>query len=369
MVIKNKCEFCERQNCHGECQNYILDMIDAESGRLEFEKLFKQIPKFNYILTAKISSIFGTDLEVSNKSSVNKAKTEEFDEFLYKTNENGNTNLSEIKRAVKEKEIFGLSYIFFDDKNRNVYFIDTADITVYKKSENNPVIDNILYYTIGNPDITEDEIKFKKNENYILDDEGYIVKPKNIIKFSSDSFVLNSDLIELQTLIEINRKIYLSTTKRDYGDLYFFTSKPATNPISAVANRIKNTTEDVIKKLRESFALLIKANKTEDSNVAILDEQYEKVEQVEPLTTVKDYQFFWEKTDDIMTSVMNFPAILADLGDASGNISKEALIKNARANFLTPIKSDTANALSVIAVAMFGDGFYLRFKDYETEEL
>ena len=65
-----------------------------------------------------------------------------------------------------------------------------------------------------------------------------------------------------------------------------------------------------------------------------------------------------------MTSVFGFPMILAGLGDEAGNVSKDALLREARANTLTPLKSDTANALSKIARKMFGEEYYLRFQDY-----
>lgn len=174
---------------------------------------------------------------------------------------------------------------------------------------------------------------------------------------------------QLRILLEINRKIYESTTKRDYGDIFLFTSAPQKNVVSAVAKRVKDSVNEAIEKMREHVATLIKKNKVTDSNVVVLDESYKEAKQIAPVTKVTDYQFVWEQQDDIVTSVFNFPMLLAGLGDESGNVSKEALIKEARANTLTPIKADTANALSKIAIKLFGDNFYLRFKDYEAEEI
>lgn len=355
------CETCGKPKCRGECENYIIEMIEHEASRDAFERLFSEIPKFRYVLNEKINAIFGTDLEVASKSEVDEDKTELFNAFLYQTNDNGKTNLHEIKKALKEKEIFGEGYLFYDRKN--LYALPKALVTEYQENDHDPIIDKVRYYTVG--DVEVPEILAFPSDGYIHDDDGgYIISPKNMIRFKTDSYALNSDLKQLQILLEINRKIHQSTTKRDYGDIFLFTNTPETNVISAVAERVKNTASDTIKKMRERVAKLIKRNKVEDSNVVVLDENYKSVTQVKPITNVKDYQFIWEQQDNIVTSVFNFPMLLAGLGDEAGNVSKEALLREARANTLTPLKAETANALSVIAKMMFGEAFYLRFQDY-----
>ncbi|MDG4968260.1 hypothetical protein [Lactococcus lactis] len=356
------CESCEKLGCHGECENYILQMIEHDAERDAFDRLFKEIPKFNYVLNEKINAIFGTDLEVAKGSEVDKTQTEALSNFLYSKNKNRNTNLFEIKRAIKEKEIFGEGYLFFDSEGRNVYALAKSEITEFQEDEKNPIIDNILYYTVGTVDVP-DKFKFE-TKGFFEQESGYIISPENMIKFKSDSYALNSDLRQLQILLDINRKIYESTTKRDYGDLFLFTTAVTKDILSAVAKRVKDKANETIKKMRERVAKLIKRNKVDDSNVIVLDENYKSVEQIKPVTMVKDYQFIWEKQDDIITSVFNFPMLLAGLGDGAGNVSKEALLKEARANTLTPIKADTANALTDIAKKLCGEEYYLRFKDY-----
>lgn len=357
------CKYCNDKGCHGECTNYILAMMDHNAGREEIDRLLKEIPKFNYILSEKINAIFGTDLEVAQGSKPVADKTNEFEQFLYSANANGNTNLYEIKKAIKEKEIFGEGYLFFDTEN--VYALSESEISAFQEAEEDPIIDNILYYTVGDVEVPE-ELKFPE-EGFIKQEAGYIIAPSNLIKFKSDTYALNSDLKQLQILLEINRKIFESTTRRDYGDLYFFTTEAKGGLVSAVANvanRIKNTANETIKKMRQRIADLIKENKVDDSNVVVLDETYKDVKQVQPITKVTDYKFIWDKQDNLVSSVLNFPMLLAGLGDEAGNVSKEALLKEARANTLTPIKADTANSLSKIAKKLFGEEYYLRFQDY-----
>lgn len=354
------CELCNRRGCHGECDNYILDMVLHEADRDEFDRLFREIPKFNYVLNEKVNAIFGTDLEVATESKKVDKQTEEFSSFLYSTNDNDNTNLFEIKKALKEKEVFGEGYLFFDKKN--VYALAESQVTAHQKNDKDPILDQVLYYTVGEV-TTEDKFEFPP-EGFMRQDEGYIISPDNMIKFKSDSYALNSDLRQLQILLEINRKIYESTTKRDYGDIFLLTDAPQVNPISAVAKRVKDSVNEAVEKMRERVVNLIKRNKVEDSNIVALDESYKDVKQIAPVTKVTDYQFIWENKDDIITSVFNFPMLLAGLGDEAGNVSKEELLKEARANTLTPLKADTANALSKITKALFGENYYLRFQDY-----
>lgn len=365
MAKNYECERCNRFNCHGECDNYIIDMIEREADRDEFDRLFEEIPKFNYVLNEKVNAIFGTDLEVAKESNIAEKETEEFSSFLYSTNDNGKTNLYEIKRALKEREIFGEGYLFFDKVN--VYALTKRQIVAYQVDDKDPILNQIKYYTVGSVSVP-DKLEFDET-GFLKQEEGYIISPENMIKFESDSYALNSDLRQLQILLEINRKIYESTTKRDYGDIFLLTKAPQVNPISAVAKRVKDTVNDAVEKMRERVVTLIKKNKVEDSNIVALDDSYKDVKQVSPVTKVTDYQFIWENQDDIVTSVFNFPMLLAGLGDEAGNVSKEALLKEARSSTLTPIKADTANALSKIAKVLFGDDFYLRFKDYEVEEI
>lgn len=357
------CKYCEKRTCHGECTNYILEMMERNVNREEIDRLLKEIPKFNYILTEKINAIFGTDLEVANDSETDEDKTKEFEAFLYSANANGNTNLYEIKKAIKEKEIFGEGYLFFDTEN--VYALSEAEISAFKEAEEDPIIDNILYYTVGHVVISE-KLEIPE-EGFIKQEAGYIIAPSNLIKFKSDTYALNSDLKQLQILLEINRKIFESTTRRDYGDLYFFTTEVKGGLVSAVANvanRIKDTANQTIEKMRQRIADSIKENKVDDSNVVVFDETYKDMKQAQPITKVTDYKFIWDKQDNIISSVLNFPMLLAGLGDEAGNVSKEALLREARANMLTPIKADTANSLSKIAKKLFGEEYYLRFQDY-----
>ncbi|EGP4894204.1 phage portal protein [Enterococcus faecium] len=366
--MKNACEYCDKYRCHGECTNYLLMMAERlrkDGNKTDIDALkclFKEIPKFNYALEMKVNAIFGTDLELVNDvGSIDEDKINIFNSFLYATNDNGKTNLYEIKSAIKDKEIYGEGYLFFD--NKNLYVIPKISITMFQEDNEDPIVNKPLYYTIGLVEVPE-KLVFPE-DGFIKQDKGYIISPENIIKFSSDSYVLNSDLKQLQILLEINRKLCDSTTKRDYGDIFLLTDKNAHTMISAVADRIKHTAEDAIKKMREVIAEKLKKNKVEDSNVIVLDENYKDVKQVQPVTLVKDYKFIWEKQDDIIASAFNFPAILLGLGESSGNISKEALIRDARANALTPLKQDTENVLNKITNKIFGKGVHLRFADYE----
>lgn len=367
------CPYCQQSNCYGECENYLIDIIEHTKNRSILEKIFSEIPKFNYVLNSKIASIFGTEIEVAKDSNRNDEKTKEFKKFLYQNNNNGQTNLSEIKRAIREKEIFGKSYLFImrDGKKIALYFIPVHKISITKNKKDDPLMDNILYYSLGEikPNEIPERLTFNRN-GYIKTENGYIISKRNMIVFESDSYVLNSDLMQLQNLIQINRKINESTTYRDYGNIFVFPKGKVKDMLSATGNRMKEEFNKAIKKMRDKVASLIKKNNTDDSNVIMLDEQYDKVQQVQPLTKITDYQFYWDKQDDILSSVVNFPTILLNLGEASGNISKEALIKDARTNFLTPLKNETANDMSLICDKLFTEqGYYLRFLDYEETEL
>lgn len=370
-MTRKECEHCQRYSCHGECENYIVDMLEHTVNREELERLFKEVPKFNYVREIKVNSIFGTDLEVATASDVDETKTDEFSQFLYKTNLNGKTNLHEIKKSIKEKETFGVGYLFFN--NKDLYSLPSTEVFKAQVDDKDPVIDEVAYYLVGEASaesaVDENGVINFGTDGFIKQEKGYIISKDNMIVFNSDSYFLNSDLKQLQTLLEINRKICDSTSQRDFGDTYMFTSEPQKGVVSAVAQRVKRTASDTIKAMRERIAEMIKKGRTEDSKVVVLDESIKDVKQIVPLTKITDYQFIWEKQDDIIASSFNFPTILLGLGESSGNISKEALLKDARANMLTPLKADTANTLSVITKKMFGEEYYLRFKDYEEVQL
>src|SRR5699024_11014021 len=124
-----------------------------------------------------------------------------------------------------------------------------SEITAYQNDDKDPILNEVVYYTVGEVSVP-DKLVFKSS-GFVKQERGYIISPKNMIKFSSDSYALNSDLKQLQILLEINRKIYESTTKRDYGDIFLFTSAPQKNIVSAVAQRVKNSVNEAIVKMRE----------------------------------------------------------------------------------------------------------------------
>lgn len=376
--MANICELCERRDCHGECENYILEMALDGADVSEFDKLFRRIPKFNYALTSKVSSIFGTNIEVvNNDSNTDENLTNQFEQVLYKTNENGNTNLSEVKRAIRQREIFGISYIFFDDVENNLYFLREDEVKQHNQVMKDAVIHKTMFYTIGDPELTVDQQIEWGQSGYIKQQNedtgeniGYIVHPDNMIKLYSDVYVLNTDLDQLQLLLAINTKFIDSTKLRDFGDMYALTDEPKEQLKSAVADDpIRNGVQKGIQKMNDKVAEMIKRNKTDDTGAIVLDNRFRDIKQFEPITKITDYQFVWEHIDDIISSVINWPKILMGLGQDAGNVGKEALIKDARANYLTPVKNDIANSLSVISRSMFGDEYYIRFKDYEDTEI
>lgn len=365
-----QCPYCESNSCYGECENYLIQMMKRGIDREKLEQIFKEIPMFNYVLNSKIASIFGTEIEVAKDSNTSEEHTFKFKQFLFSKNGNGKTNFSELKKVLREKEIFGKAYLFFDPGEEGskpcLYYLGYDDVNVFRPVKQDAIINEVSYYTVGEPDVP-DEIDWSKHpKGYIRYDNGYIISKENMLKFDSDSYVLNSDLMRLQNLIQINRKVNESTTYRDYGNVFVFPKGKISGALSATGLRIKDEVNKVVEKMRNKIASLIKKNNTKDSNVIMLDEQYEKIEQVKPLTVIKDYEFYWKKQDDIISSVVNFPTILLNLGEASGNISKEALIKDARANFLYPLKNDTANVLSMLCDKLFNEeGYYIRFADFE----
>lgn len=369
-----QCPYCESKSCYGECENYLIQMMKRGIDRDKLEQIFKEIPKFNYVLNSKIASIFGTEIEVAKDSETSEERTFEFKQFLFRKNGNGKTNFSELKKVLREKEIYGKAYLFFDpgeeESPPSLYCLGCDDVKVFIPKKPDAIINEVSYYTVGEPDVP-DAIDWSEHpKGFIRDDNGYIISKENMLIFDSDSYVLNSDLMQLQNLIQINRKVNESTTYRDYGNIFVFPKGNISAALSATGHRIRDEVNKVVEKMRNKVASLIKKNNTKDSNVIMLDEQYEKIEQVKPLTVIKDYEFYWKKQDEIISSVVNFPTILLNLGEASGNISKEALIKDARANFLYPLKNDTANVLSMLCDKLFGEeGYYIRFADFEDTKL
>lgn len=382
------CKKCNKSNCHGGCDDIVLEIMEQLGDDMsEFDKFVMRVPKANYILDSKVASIFGTGFEIVNNDEgkpeydsegnvVDNEQTKTFEAMLYNTNENGNTNMSELKRAIREREIFGESYLFFDDANDNFYFLRKNQVTTHKYDDKDSIIKRVAFYTVGSPDMPEENIIRWNEQGYIrqVDENGnvlgYIIHPDNLIRFYSGTYMLNSDIEQLKLLVDIVDKFEETTTLRDFGDVYALTEIPRERLETAGTNdTIRTTAEKTLKKMNEMVASLMKKDKTEDSNAIVLDNRFKDIKQLEPVIKPTDYQFIWENQDQIVSSALRWPTILSNLGNESGNVSKSALIKEARANFLTPTKDDVANALSKVAKSMFGESSYIRFKPYEEIDL
>ncbi|OFI46745.1 hypothetical protein BG262_02810 [Floricoccus penangensis] len=370
MVRGKQCDICNKVNCHGECMNYLIEMVEQlskESNMDEFNRIFMQIPDFNYRLDGKINAVFGTDLEVAKNGERDEELSNRWDEILYKTNRQGSTNLAEIKKFYRYKEVFGTSYLFIDDKEEQFRLVKPNLVSeMALKTDNDILGTEIVWYKLGSPEIN-DSYSLRKNQGfeYFPYSGGYAVAPSNIIKIHDDSFILNSDLLRLQILLSMLLKILCATTDRDYGDLFVFTEQPKEKLLSAVAKRTKDAVANAVESMRVKLAEFIKQNKTDDSNVVIFDEQYKDIKQIAPVTPIKDFQFIYDDLDNILSSVTNFPSILVDRGDIGRNVSNKNLLSSARAGWLTPQKKELAVAVTPAAKLLLNDkDCYLRFKDY-----
>lgn len=336
--------------CNDAC-DLAVPKEEDKRGLEKADEYMNKLPGAEYVLTQTLNYIFSNGLTTG---SIVQDKL--LDDFLYRENEKGTTNLHELRSAIGMAITHGSSGLRWVDGN--IYQYKWGTYRVLTLRENG--IETVLGYVVKKdggkvPAFRFDYDKYSEYEDFIreIDRRGLILLTtdefKNIRNDTSEfygSSPLMADRERLDLLVAVYDRLnydirydgpgriivrpkegYVSGDDNDISTTQAVSSSLASNEkqikaikmeIQRVANEIKGSGSDSVIVLSNAFG--------------------EKIERLERVTKATEF-FTWIKNDTlILAQDFGMSPSLLELGGVSGNVSMTSIIDTAMINSIVPLR-------------------------------
>lgn len=366
-----------------EC-NTVCDLaVPKEKKREGLEKAdryMRILPGAEYVLTQTLNYIFSNGLTTG---SIN--QDEILKEFLYRKNEKGNTNLSELRNTIGMAISHGGSGLRWDRGNVYQYKWGTFRVLTYKENG----IEKILGYIVAKDGgkvpavkISYDDIR--EYEDFIsrLDEQGLILLTEEefiIVRNDTSEWYGKSPLLadeeRLDLLVAVYERLNYDIKYDGPGRIII---RPKDGYIGGADNEVSSSTvmggaldgnEKRIEQIKAEAARVAKELKGSSSDsVIVLSNAFDKeIEHLERVTKATEF-FNWIKNDTlILAQDFGMSPSLLELGSISGNVSMTSIINVAMTNSIVPQREKFATQISGFISKRLGVE-KIFFNKYEMEQ-
>ena len=366
-----------------EC-NSVCDLaVPKERKREGLEKADRYmdiLPGAEYVLTQTLNYIFSNGLTTGsiNDDEVLKA-------FLYRKNDKGNTNLSELRNTIGMAISHGGSGLRWDKGNVYQYKWGTFRVLTYKENG----IEKVLGYVIAKDGGKVPVIQFRTDDLREYEDFIRRLDEQDLILLTEEEFmVIRNDTSEwygksplladeerLDLLVAVYERLNYDIKYDGPGRIII---RPKDGYIAGADNEVSSSTVmsgalegsdkriENIKKEAERVAQDLK--KSSSDSVIVLSNAFdEKIEHLERVTKATEF-FNWIKNDTlILAQDFGMSPSLLELGGVSGNVSMTSIINVAMTNSIVPLREKYATQFSSFISAKLGfEKIY--FNKYEMEQ-
>lgn len=351
-----------------------------KEGLEKADRYMRILPGAEYVLTQTLNYIFSNGLTTG---SIN--QDEILKEFLYRKNEKGNTNLSELRNTIGMAISHGGSGLRWDRGNVYQYKWGTFRVLTYKENG----IEKILGYIVAKDGgkvpavkISYDDIR--EYEDFIsrLDDQGLILLTEEefiIVRNDTSEWYGKSPLLadeeRLDLLVAVYERLNYDIKYDGPGRIII---RPKDGYIGGADNEVSSSTvmggaldgnEKRIEQIKAEAARVAKDLKSSSSDsVIVLSNAFDKeIEHLERVTKATEF-FNWIKNDTlILAQDFGMSPSLLELGGISGNVSMTSIINVAMTNSIVPLREKFATQISGFLSKMLGvEKIY--FNKYEMEQ-
>lgn len=366
-----------------EC-NTVCDLaVPKEKKREGLEKAdryMRILPGAEYVLTQTLNYIFSNGLTTGsiNQDEVLKA-------FLYRKNEKGNTNLSELRNTIGMAISHGGSGLRWERGNVYQYKWGTFRVLTYKENG----IEKILGYIVAKdggrvPNFTFRSDDMREYEDFIsrLDEQGLILLTEEefiVVRNDTSEWYGKSPLLadeeRLDLLVAVYERLNYDIKYDGPGRIII---RPKDGYIGGADNEVSSSTvmggaldgnEKRIEQIKAEAARVAKELKGSSSDsVIVLSNAFDKeIEHLERVTKATEF-FNWIKNDTlILAQDFGMSPSLLELGGISGNVSMTSIINVAMTNSIVPLREKFATQISGFLSKMLGvEKIY--FNKYEMEQ-
>lgn len=345
-----------------EC-NSVCDLVAPKERKKEglekADRYMRILPGAEYVLTQTLNYIFSNGLTTG---SIN--EDELLDNFLYRKNLRGNTNLSELKNAIGMAITHGGSGLRWYEGNIYQYKWGTYRTLTYRKDG----IEQILGYIVEKngdrvPYFRFEWTEYREYEDFIRDLDSHDL----ILLSDADFMVIRNDTSEwygksplladeerLDLLVSVYERLNYDIKYDGPGRIII---RPKDGYVAGEDTDVSSTAvmaqaleggEEKIRQLKAEVARIAKEIKqsSSDSVIVLSNAFAEKIEHLERVTKATEF-FDWISNEGmILAQDFGMAPSLLELGKISGNVSMTSIIDNATLNSIVPLREKYATQFS-----------------------
>lgn len=368
-----------------EC-NEVCDVATPRKRKKEglekADRYMKILPGAEYVLTQTLNYIFSNGITTG---SINQDIV--LEEFLYRKNEKGNTNLSELRNIVGMAITHGCSGMRWYKGSIYQYKWGTFRVITYTQDG----IEQILGYVVANDGGRVPFIEFKWDEYHDYADFLRELEEADLMLLSEKEFMvirndtsswygsspLLADEERLDLLVAVYERLNYDIRYDGPGRIII---RPKDGYVQGDTNEISSTSvmegalqgaEKRIENIKGEVARVARQLKDSSSDsVIVLSNAFDdKIVHLERVTKATEF-FEWIRDEGmILAQDFGMSPSLMELGDVSGNVSMRSILDTAMLNTIVPLRERYATQFSSFLSELLGvDKLYFNLYEMQQQE-
>ena len=345
-----------------EC-NSVCDLAVPRERKTEglekADRYMETLPGADYVLTQTLNYIFSNGLTTGSI-----AQDEKLDDFLYRVNERGTTNLHELRDSIGMAITHGSSGLRWKDGNVYQYKWGTYRAMSYVAGGIRKTVAYLVAKDGGYvPMLRLDPENYREYQDFLkeIDDSKLmILTPSEFLNIRNDTSrvyghsPLLADQERLDLLVAVYERLNYDIRYDGPGriiirpkDGYIQGDMTDISATQAMSAALKSNDEHIEKVKAEGERIAKQMKGSSSDSVIVLSNAFEKEIEKLPRVTKATEFFEWLKSDTmILAQDFGMSPSLLELGGVSGNVSMEKIIDNSMLNSIVPLRERYAVQLS-----------------------
>lgn len=352
--------------CNSVC-DIATPRVKKSEGLEKADRYMRILPGAEYVLTQTLNYIFSNGLTTG---SIVEDKT--LDDFLYRKNERGNTNLTELRSTVGMAITHGGSGLRWYEGN--VYQYKWGTFRVLTFTDNG--IERILGYVVAEKGGYVPYFDFKSDDLKEYEDFIERLKEQGLVLLTEDEFIiirndtshwygaspLLADEERLDLLVAVYERLNYDIRYDGPGriiirpkDGYVQGENNEVSSSQVMAGALEGSDKRIDNIKKEAKRVADDLKKSSSDSVIVLSNAFsENIEHLERVTKATEF-FEWLKNEGvILAQDFGMSPSLLELGGISGNVSMTSIIDNAMLNSIVPLRERYATQFSSFLSKLLG---------------
>lgn len=351
----------------GTCTDAGTFKVPEKTGIDKIEFLMKTLPGINYIQNMFVDYIFSDGLTTGSVEQDRK-----LNEFLFRKNLEGNTNLDVLRDIIAEAPFYGETGLRWYEGN--IYRVKCGSYgalvgkrdgilfpALYFVSENG---DGVGSFEIDIPDdMTVEDFEERFREQHMIPlDTSEFVNVRNKTSEIHGVSPLMSDEFRLNLLAAVYSRLNYDVKYDGPGRLIL---RPKDGYVSGDVNEVDTSTvvkqsvaagaNRLEKAKQEARRVGMEIKNSSSDEVILLSNAFDKeITHLERVTKATEFFDWLSNEGEVIAQAIGMSPALLELGKVSGNVSMERIIDNAMKNTIVPLRQKFADQISELLSRKLG---------------